>query len=1130
MQPVEEPHDPEHPGQVIDPKVIAERRARRAEINEGAMRDRAREAERALELARAQLQGAHEQRAELAARLKQVERDLRAARQGEHAESARRTEVEEELAVARREADEEATALRLALAAEEQRVTELEEDLERALRTSTAAQAASRDALASAVAELTGEGGRSAELADAEAVLAARLAELQAVEDRLAAARTELDARRGGLEERLADTSELIAGLEDALAAERAARARAVQALEDERERAAAEVTLLQHELDRRAEIHEAVAGQLAELRGELSSARARAEGTSVGSPALEELAATAAALREDLAVLHVERGELEHQLAAARADVAERDERLQRSEEALAHTEAELARLRASIQAATSDLPGTGTDAARNRVRLQVAEDAVIAAEERAREIGARLEAEQRERARAEAQLQLQLAAERDALQERIAEHRLELEAVVARERASFETQMAAVREGVAGVRERLIRTETEIDARIGVERAARTAAEAQVQVEREGRESLEVRLEAERAAYANERERRILEARELQSRLAAAQDELTEAQAALAAEHGRIEAAIAESGARAEAALAGAVAAEERARRAEAERDRLIDALTAARAELDTRSVVEGDFRASLASLRAELEQVRVDAKARVPREAQLEALLGELLSTTTSLREGFERELLALAAAREEDRAAMTRAAEQALEAERGRFAGEIGEMESRVSELRAQLGAAATELAGEFAQEQAARQALESELARARAGGPGAEGDDAPAPEPAAGEPTGEDIARLRADLTREEAASARAEDRIVELEDELERVRTTLRPPPPMPPADHPALTGRGAAGSEGEVDDGDIDPGASSGDPDSVIIDLARAAARLRAPKGEAAEAEDPAEADGPADADADADLVPAPAPALPLTEVELGARVPAASTRRVAGGLWLTPALLVLSRRDHAAAAELFKALVTVQADRLRKDLTYDLAIGELPEQRVSLHADGTATVELLGEDEPPAGADFRLSGTLEALAPYAGGGTGRRAPDGVTVSGRRRRARKLLKALRDPVGLHAIAELPEPLEPQALLALVAGAIDPALTRGKRFSVAFAEGDGPFVAHVVVDDGVPLVVRSGEPVDTAATVRTAPGELARFLAGEAGARVGGDVELVVLLLGWADIAQGLDG
>ncbi len=712
-------------GTIVDPRVLAERRARRAELNEDALYDRAVAAERQLKRAQQQLDGAHEQRKELAARLKQTERHLRAAQQGEHAEAQLREEVQEDAATARDEAERQLRALRVELQRARSRERELEDELFRVRREAQRTRQESRTALAAEVQD-SGSDDR-ASLREAEAVLAERM--------------------------------------------------------EDERERAAAEVTLLQHELDRRVRIQEAVSRQLVELRAELES-----------------------------------------QLGDAQARIAERDGQL-----------AESAR------------------------------------------------------------------------------------------------RLAEVRAGNAG----------------------------------------------------------------------------------------------------------------------------------------------------------------------RADREAQLEALVDELVGVAGLLKEGFEQEI-----------AAMTAERDRQLELERDRLGSRMAEMQQRATEMRDQLTTTVTELGRQLAAERAARRRAEEALEQ--------HPDPAEAAGPVGGLATDEAV-RWQEALTTQEQAAALAEERIVELEDELEHARVQLRPPPPMPPADHPAL--QDPKGEEG----------GREGGADSVIIDLARAAARLRTPPGAAPDAETATPGDNAGSPVAAAGAGPesdaATEAAVTVPEVQIGPR--AVTVTRRTPSPWLGTAIVALARRDASAAAHLIQTLLPVQADRLRQDLTYDLALADHPELRVTLGADGTATA--IERAAAAAEADFRIVGSAEALAVMVGGGTRRRRPPAVHVNGRRRRARRLARAMRPPVGLAGVAAAGIELPVTQILELLADVVAVPVGPNQRFTVAFAEEDGPVQAHIVACDDAPLQVHAGPPVHAAATVRVGAGGLGAFLAGDAGARVQGNVAAVGRLLTWVDAAQGLD-
>ncbi|MCW2958761.1 MAG: hypothetical protein JWP18_1564, partial [Solirubrobacterales bacterium] len=549
VPPVQHPQEPDDPqaGSVVDPRVVAERRAHRAELSEAALRERVVDAEHRLVEAQRLLGGAYDQRKDLAGRLKQAERDLRAARQGEHAEAQRRVELEEDAGVARRQAEQEITALRAALVASEQRVSELEQELDRVQRTAAELQ--------QAVATAQVQGGPTATAPDgardaAAAQLAARLEEVRVVEERLAAGRDELARRRGGLETRLHDTGVVAGSLEERIVAEREARLRAVHELENERERASAEVTLLQHELDRRMQVQEAVSQQLVELRAELAQTQARvasdAERRALAESVLTELGTTALQLRDELQSLEDERRDVERQLAAARAQVAERDTRLEEQAAYLTAADAALTALRVELDEAATALRTTSGDTTHQQERLDAAERAVTQAEAQSLHLAQQLESERRERARMEQELRTRIAEERDAFQNTVEQHRLATERAIALERAAFEAHVTTVRDGVVALRERLAGVEADVEARLQQERDARLAAEQRLEAERHGRAVALTELQAERTTAAKsgaDRERREAETQALRGRLAEVEQELTAARTLVAVERGRVD-----------------------------------------------------------------------------------------------------------------------------------------------------------------------------------------------------------------------------------------------------------------------------------------------------------------------------------------------------------------------------------------------------------------------------------------------------------------------------------------------------------------------------------------------------------------------------------------------------------
>jgi hypothetical protein len=226
------------------------------------------------------------------------------------------------------------------------------------------------------------------------------------------------------------------------------------------------------------------------------------------------------------------------------------------------------------------------------------------------------------------------------------------------------------------------------------------------------------------------------------------------------------------------------------------------------------------------------------------------------------------------------------------------------------------------------------------------------------------------------------------------------------------------------------------------------------------------------------------------------------------------------------------LSQRDPETAAKLFAALLPVQS-LVADDLAYDLTTPTAGTLRVVLRG-GTARVEPRDRPGVLGHVDVVLDGPLEALAPLAAGGGGRRLK-GVAMSGSRRRLRRLVRARREPVTLVDLGRAGSPVHPGLLLEALASAVEPTWTRGHNFAVAYAiGGDGTFT--VVAADGAPLNVLPGTPAeagDLAASVVVSAPAFMPVVAGQAPpegerAAVAGDRRVVDVLHTWFDTARGV--
>ena len=303
-------------------------------------------------------------------------------------------------------------------------------------------------------------------------------------------------------------------------------------------------------------------------------------------------------------------------------------------------------------------------------------------------------------------------------------------------------------------------------------------------------------------------------------------------------------------------------------------------------------------------------------------------------------------------------------------------------------------------------------------------------------------------------------------------------------------------------------------------PGAgAAGD---VIGDLQRAAERLRAAAEQELERlEQPGEA-GATPRPAPLDDEPEAAPV--AIELEPRHVVPAARERP-----WLRTGLERLAQTDPETAGRLLRTLLPVQGVRV-DELSYDLTAPATGTLRVSI-VNRRAHVDPRDAPGERRAVDFHVDGTLEALAPLAAGGADKRLY-GARTKGSRRKLRRLLKAMREPVGLIDLGLAGAPVHPGLLLTALAAAVEPAWTRGHHFAVAYAiAGDGTFT--VIAGDGDRLRVTPGSvSAQLEATVNVGVYGLMPLLAGAVPpegqhATVTGDRRAVEVLHAWFDAARG---
>ena len=495
------------PDNVVDPVVLAERRARRAELAEEELRELLRE----VELGAATLKGrlaavegelatARTQRDALAADLAHREKELSAANRREHAEQALRSEAQTRAAEAQTGSRRELEDLRVRLVAAEQRAelfTQMEAEVAERMERARAAEAelsALRDEIESRQSEVAALRAELERRAPAQAPaaldpqLATRIAaertafaaQLAAVEHTVAGLRTRLTAAvdaqtarleaeqtaRGEAESQLADARARVNELHEQLGAATSRHAAVVEvvaelsaAVDELRERFAADLDARVAELS----------GAADELRVELGAEQR------VRSAAQDELEHLRAQREEALAELEHERGlRASAQAAHTRADAERAEAEQARAEAERAREEAERAReeaeaAHAEARTAHAEAQGAHAEAqaahaeARAELERRAADRTAIAEAEAATE-QARAMIEQARAATAEAQAQLErrgaeLEQRRGELEQRQAEH-IELQAELAREQA----QHAAAQSELGREQERRVAAEAEL------------------------------------------------------------------------------------------------------------------------------------------------------------------------------------------------------------------------------------------------------------------------------------------------------------------------------------------------------------------------------------------------------------------------------------------------------------------------------------------------------------------------------------------------------------------------------------------------------------------------------------------------------------------------------------------
>jgi hypothetical protein len=231
----------------------------------------------------------------------------------------------------------------------------------------------------------------------------------------------------------------------------------------------------------------------------------------------------------------------------------------------------------------------------------------------------------------------------------------------------------------------------------------------------------------------------------------------------------------------------------------------------------------------------------------------------------------------------------------------------------------------------------------------------------------------------------------------------------------------------------------------------------------------------------------------------------------------------------WLAPAIRRLAaQRDAKLAAELVIELLPAQQQIVEDQLNYEIKINELGAFYVALDP-----ASAIISREPRGAVDFSLEGSVAAFSELAAGGASRRHR-GLRIRKGRSRARTLMKARRQPIALADLAAAEVDVWPGLLLLVMAEAIDPSWTTGRRFELAFdIEDASGVVIYIRVCDGEPILVSRtavGQPI---ATISLSGHGLVCLLActqapAEHRSMVTGDATSVDMFLQWTARAQGL--
>jgi hypothetical protein len=247
----------------------------------------------------------------------------------------------------------------------------------------------------------------------------------------------------------------------------------------------------------------------------------------------------------------------------------------------------------------------------------------------------------------------------------------------------------------------------------------------------------------------------------------------------------------------------------------------------------------------------------------------------------------------------------------------------------------------------------------------------------------------------------------------------------------------------------------------------------------------------------------------------------------------PAEALRSGSVSPWLARVFAALAERDAGTAGRLLLALLPAQGLVSPRPLAYDLVLEGLGCVRVSVdRPEHAATIELTEAPRPANEVQFALSSDPASLAALLASGSLRRrfGRRRVRITGDRRAASALLDLVRTPVTLGDLVGAGVRVDPWLALTIVSMMVDPAWTRGERFSVAFQEPESlsPGPQLHVRDGKRPTVSETRLSVAPETRIVCADDRLLQVLAGEHGGavEVRGETRPLALLQRWIERAQ----